>query len=361
MAFEATKQEWSEFYVFLRLLGEGRVFLGDRKGKKFRSVFWPITYVEREEYRGTRRYYVEGENIRMVREKEETTIPKIEFLNLAQQILEAIEGTPSDPVSSPIEVEAFMRKYEILDLQAETQDRTDLAISFWNPRKRADGFIVRSRLGAMQPLLAGGRAANIKYQLTANRFSVPTVENINAIESNNTVRDRMLRIEELGGKLKYDEVADKVFRSNLQMFDGQMGRILGEMARFMHLKEIAKVSELVAEIEESNPLKISHELLVKHQYYRFKVKQFLYACALGMRPAKIYRGNDSAIQGMIFVGADGVPICYHQSEEELFMEFLFTNTRLERGILERDKHGSLDRDHGEYFFRLNIQVGLTKK
>ena len=37
-------------------------------------------------------------------------------------------------------------------------------------------------------------------------------------------------------------------------------------------------------------------------FYEFKVKQFLMALALGMRPAKIYTGQDSAVEGILFDG-----------------------------------------------------------
>ena len=35
------------------------------------------------------------------------------------------------------------------------------------------------------------------------------------------------------------------------------------------------------------------------------MKQFLLALALGMRPAKIYNGTDSAVEGMLLTNGDG--------------------------------------------------------
>lgn len=108
-------------------------------------------------------------------------------------------------------------------------------------------------------------------------------------------------IERLGGILKYNDVADKVFRSNLCMIDLHFPRMLGEMLRVMHLDGISKVSDLTEAIKQINPLKIKDELIHKHSYYEYKMKQFLMALALGMRPAKIFNGIDSAISGFLFV------------------------------------------------------------
>lgn len=64
----------------------------------------------------------------------------------------------------------------------------------------------------MNPLLDGGRTANLKLEQTGIKFAVPTVNKINALpESANEVAERMLMIERLGGILKYADVADRVF------------------------------------------------------------------------------------------------------------------------------------------------------
>ena len=93
-------------------------------------------------------------------------------------------------------------------------------------------------------------------------------------------------IERLGGVLKYSDVADRVFRCNLLMIDLHFPRMLAEMVRMMHLDGIARISELTDRIKEINPLKIKDELINKHGFYEFKMKQFLLALALGMRPAR---------------------------------------------------------------------------
>ena len=107
--------------------------------------------------------------------------------------------------------------------------------------------------------------------------------------------------------------------------------------------------------------KIKEELISKHGFYEFKMKQFLLALALGMRPAKIYNGTDSAVEGILLVDGKGEVLCYHKSEKKTFEDFLYLNSRLEKGSVDKDKYGFLERENGVYYFKLNVKIGLIKR
>lgn len=361
MAFEATKREWCELYTFFRLLTEGKVSLGTAKAKKG-EITWPIAMIQREEHDGTRCYYIEQETIRITGENGEKTFPREDFGIVADLILQAVKSTTEDDVTSPNGVEEFLDEVAIFDLEAKTEDRTDLYIAFWHPEASLCGFSVRSRLGTMYPLLDGGRSANLKLEQSGVKLATPTVNKINALpESPTEVAERMMLIERLGGVLKYSDVADRVFRCNLQMIDLHFPRVLTEMVRIMHLDDITRISELTEIIKESNPLKIKEELINKHGFYEFKIKQFLMALALGMRPAKIYTGQDSAVEGILLMDGSGEVLCYHKSARPVMEDFLFLNTRLEKGSLDKDKYGFLEKENGTYYFKLNAKIGLVKR
>lgn len=361
MAFEATKKEWCEIYTFFRLLADGKVVLGTAEVKAG-EVSWPVAMIQREEHDGTRRYYIEEETIRIEGETGIKSIPREDFGIVAGLILQAVKSSSENDVTSPDGVEEFLDEAGIFDLEAKTEDRTDLSVAFWHPEAPLRGFNVRSRLSAMNPLLDGGRAANLKLEQSGIKFATPTVNKINALpESPNEVAERMMMIERLGGVLKYSDVADRVFRSNLLMIDLHFPRVLTEMVRIMHLDGISRISELTEIIKQINPLKIKDELINKHKFYEFKMKQFLMALALGMRPAKIYNGLDFAVEGILLVDGSGNVLCYHKSEKQVMEDFLFLNTRLEKGSLDKDKYGFLERENGVYYFKLNAKIGLVKR
>ncbi len=362
MSFEATKKEWSEIYVFFRLLSDGKVSMGTTKGKRNESNSRPIAMIQREEHDGTRRYYIDPEEIRLESETISKRLPREDFGIVADLILQAIKSSPTGEVASPDGVEEFLDEVSIFDLEARTDDRTDFSIAFWHEDAPLSGINIRSRIGTMNPLLDGGRTANLKLEQSGVKFASPTVNKINALPGSPTeVAERIMMIERLGGVLKYSDVADRVFRCNLLMIDLHFPRLLAEMVRTMHLDGITRISELTELMKNVNPLKIKEELINKHGYYEFKMKQFLMALALGMRPAKIYRGTDSAVEGMLFVDGNGEVMCYHKSEREVFEDFLFQNSRFEKGPLEKDKYGFLERENNVYYFKLNAKISLVKR
>ena len=361
MAFEATKREWGELYAFFRLLADGYVFAGTPDAKKNEALRYPVVMVQREEHDGTRQYIIEEEEIHICGEKIDKRIPREDFDAVAQLVLEALRNSRDNEVTSPDGVEEFLDEVAIYDLEAKTDDRTDFHVAFYNMDTPLVGLCVRSKLSPMFPLLDGGRSANFKFEQTGVKFATPTVNKINAFGEEEDVVGRMLMIERLGGILKFNDAADKIFRSNLGMIDLHFPRVLGEMVRAMHLEGMTKVTDLTEHIKQLNPLKIKDELITKHRYYEYKMKQFLMALALGMRPAKMFNGTDSAVAGFLLVDGQGEMICYQKSDRDTFADFLYNNTRLEKGSTNKDKYGYLERENGVYYFKLNLKIGLMKR
>lgn len=353
MAFEATKKEWSELYVFFRLLADGQA--------KTELQSLKVAKVQREEHDGTRQYIIGENEVHIIGEKINKCIPREYFGEAADAILAALKSSPDLMVESPEGVEEFLDDAAIFDLEAKTEDRTDFHVSFYDVDVPLAGFCVRLRIGGMSPLLDGGRSANLKFEMAGVKFATPTIGKVNALETPNAVADRMMMIERLGGVLKYADVADKVFRCNLQMIDLHFPRMLAEMVRTMQLDGITKISELTEQIKAVNPLKIKDELINKHGFYEYKMKQFLMALALGMRPAKIFNGTDSAVSGYLFVDGNGEIICYRKADKKEFEDFLFNNTRLEKGDTEKDKYGYLEKENGVLYFKLNVKIGFLKR
>lgn len=361
MAFDATKREWSELYVFFRLLADGFVFEGTEDLSSGENIKLPVAMVRREEHDGTRLYVIDGDYVSIQGEGMDKKVPREDFGTAACLILKSLKENSDDNVTSPDGVEEFLDEVAIYNLEAKTEDRTDICVAFYNTDAPLYGFCVRSRLGKMFPLLDGGRTANFKFELTGIKFSAPMVGKINSFGDENDVVGRMLMIERLGGKLRFDDVADKVFRNNISMIDLKFHRVLGEMIRIMHLDDITKVKELTEAIELMNPHKIKDELIKKNGYYRFKVKEFLLAAATGMRPAKIYYGPDSVISGLLFLNSDGQVFCYRRENRRPFVDFLYNNTRFEKGPVSKDKYGYIEKENGVYYFKLNLKIGYLKR
>lgn len=359
----ATRREWSELYTFFTILAQGGLAAGTAEGTE--GDWLPVVLVRRQEHDGPRTYFIESEEIHIRGEEMDERFPREDFATVAQMIREALAAThDTDEVEAPEGVEGFLDAVRIYNLEAVTDDRTDLHVAFYHPSTPLVGLRIYSRLCATDPLLDGGRTANLKMEQTGIRFSQPAVYKINYTDDPGNpaeVARRMLYIESMGGILKYSDVCDRVFRSNLHMIDLHFPRVLCEMLRVFHLDQISRIDELTALMEERNPLKIKDELIHKHGFYRFKMKQFLLALALGLRPAKIYTGRDTAVSGLIMVSAEGRLTVYQKTDKDVFADYLFTHTRLEKGLPDKDKYGYLERENKLYYFKLNLKIGFTRR
>ena len=61
--FKGNKWEWSEVYVLLRLLTDGKIYAADSELNKLVDVYFPIIRVIREETKGEVKEYNAGEMI----------------------------------------------------------------------------------------------------------------------------------------------------------------------------------------------------------------------------------------------------------------------------------------------------------
>lgn len=88
----------------------------------------------------------------------------------------------------------------------------------------------------------------------------------------------------------------------------------------------------------------------------YKVKKFLCACALGMKPAKAWDGVDEANGGYIVVKEDGEVLAYHIYNRNMFEGYLLNNTVLKRASTTKHNYMKLYEDNEETFIKLNLQV-----
>jgi type II restriction enzyme len=63
----------------------------------------------------------------------------------------------------------------------------------------------------------------------------------------------------------------------------------------------------------------------------------------------------------MMVDAQGEVVCYQKSDRQAFADFLYNNTRLEKGPTEKDKYGYLEKENGVHYFKLNLKIGLVKR
>lgn len=362
--FEIHRKDWTELLTLLRLLCEESLATADRKGRPTDERI-PLNGVARQEENGLRRYRRTPDEIIITNDAQPDTAPITVPLDLWKAATDHVfqllrEAGTDEQVIVDDETEAFLDDIQLFSIGGTAEGRHHLMLSL---DERPDGLAIHlSRAGASPSLLLdGGRTANLKLEQTGTRFATPMAAKVNYLETETTIRDRMLLIERMGSSLRYHNVADKVFRANLALIDLHLGRLLTEMLRMSYMDELLRLDDLVAALRVLNPLKVTTELIEKHRYYEYKVGQLLLACLSGMRPGKIYRGETSLPPYLILLTPDSTPVLFDTTDRETLVQFLLSNTRLLRGCMEKDKYGMLERENNVYYFKLNLKIGLTKR
>lgn len=397
--FTISRKEWIELVALMKVMSKPKLSWSNNKGLPIKGRTARLECIQRKEINGFRTYRRIEEaveevptqliEITCVRENpEEGGKPITERLtveadlwtdaaNHAAELLRTAPSTAEGGNDALLEVddamEAFLDDIQMQSIGGISEGPFHILLGVNGQKTAVTGVL--NRCGSVTTrLLDGGRAANLKLLQTGTRFAQPMAQKVNyegeevLAESKNSteaisrvVRDRMVMIERMGSSLKYEDVADKVFRCNLAMIDLHMGRLLTEMVRMSYLEDLTRVDELLLRINEENPLKVKSELIEKHHYYEHKLRQLLFACLGGMRPAKIFTGIDNLPAFFLLLTPDGTPVLFDAADRDLLSRFLQLNSRLERGSLEKDHYGVLERENNQYFFKLNLKLALTKR
>lgn len=359
--FTASRKDLGELYTLFRLVEDMSVAEATAEGRAAEQAV-AYTAVLREEDKVMKSYRREAEEVLIERSDSDDVVrlAASEWSAVAVALFEALRQTDDENLVLVDDAEeAFLDKAGIFTLAGTGEGPHHLLLATPTGLQTAAVWL---RAGAYPTkILDGGRSANLKLEQTGTRFASPMAAKVNALTTPNTVRDRMQLVEEMGSTLRYANVADKVFRANCAMIDLHLGRLLTEMVRLSYQENIFRLDELALRMNELNPLKVKTELIEKHGFYAYKVKQLLMACAAGMRPAKIYTGTEDMPPYRLIVNPDGSLVAFPAAERSSLADFLFHHTRLERGSMEKDKYGELERENNVYYFKLNLKIALIKR
>ena len=121
----------------------------------------------------------------------------------------------------------------------------------------------------------------------------------------------------------------------------------------------SSIKDSVEMVAKQNPFGFTGKDVVA--FYEHKMKVLLLDSALGMTPAKEWKGRYDANGGYLVVKKDGDIVCYHFYNRNDVEDYLYHNTRFERASRSRYHFGSLYRgDNGEVYIKLNLQIRFTK-
>lgn len=360
MALSGNKGEWSEIYTLFRLLGEGKVHAGDANLNKL-DLYYPILSIIREE---SKRYEYKPDtkqNIVVIDENgnEYARVSMDKFMEESKSLLDVVKTTSKRAFEIP-STECFMSEIGCTKLKAPSCDKADIHIVIHDLRTNMTpelGFSIKSQLGSPSTLLNAGETTNITYRIEGEDMTDEEINTINAIKDH---LPRMAVITKKGYKLKYYDIEHSTFKNNLLFLDTCMPEFIATCLVCDSMPNAtSSIKDAVEMVAKQNPFDFTGKDVVA--FYEHKMKVLLLDSALGMTPAKEWKGRYDANGGYLVVKKDGDIVCYHFYNRNDVEDYLYYNTRFERASRSRYHFGSLYRgDDGKVYIKLNLQIRFTK-
>ncbi|MEZ4909983.1 MAG: HpaII family restriction endonuclease [Saprospiraceae bacterium] len=350
------KGEWSEIYVFLKLLADGKLNAADANLNVIPEVYYPIIKILREESNNKREYVIDS-TIKIIdgNSKDEIlSIPLSEFVIKSNELLRFLKKSEGSSFSFPT-IEEFLQSIDVKNLTASKNEKSDISIVVHDLNtglKPKLGFSIKSMLGKNSTLFNPGNTTNFIYEIINLNIDI---DEINKIETAPKIANKIKCIIESGATIQFVNLASKSLKLNLQLIDSDLPKILAELLLIKYSNSgTATIFNTLQQVVNKNPLQ--YDLSLGHPFYQYKIKNFLTDMALGMTPSAIWKGNYDATGGIIIVKENGEIVCYYIYNRNEFQEYLLRNTRIEQASTSRYNFGNLYEENGKKYLKLNLQI-----
>ena len=349
------KGEWSEAYVLLRLLAQGKMYAADENLEQIDDMYFPILKILREEIENRKYEYAVNAQDR-----------KIDIYyngQLVQSHLQEQFCTEADYLYDKIveggnrafaieKTEEFLKAIGCERLAAPSSDKTDISMQIYDINTGYSpvcGFSIKSEIGNAPTLINATGATNFIYEVEG--LSDEQIDSINAIDTRTKIKDRMERIFNEASSVKFVKVNSDIFSNNLMLIDSRLHEIVAASLVCHYKDGYTTCRDVVDALERANSLDFPVS-----GFYTYKFKELLCCAALGMTPATAWDGHDEANGGYIVVTSNGNVLAYHIYNRDFFKEYLMNNTKYERASTSRHGYASLYKEDDKTYIKLNLQI-----
>ena len=366
------KGEWAEFYVMLKLLGEGKLYAADNKLKKKLDSYLDVLKIIRQEYETQVLEYIVDRDDSSVIVKPQgaetvlATIPMTEFEKCATTLFQGIKHAKGMSVATPDSVCEFAKVIyvgkpkapAVKALKRQFGGKNDIFIEVRDGQTAivsVMGFSIKSKFGHNPTLFNAGSSSQYLFRLSGCDDTI--MKEFNGITDGKGGRAwgccvQYLRSHRIGAEFARTQYP--IYGENLYLVRESMARI---MAWCVHDRLLAgepehRVKETVERMAAANPLGVGNPDI----YYEKAIKDFLIAGFTGMTAGSKWDGKEQVNGGYIVVMDDGDVICYHSNDRESFRDYLYRNTYFEYVSADKYNWGYIIKIDGEYYLPLNISV-----
>lgn len=353
------KGEWSEFYVFLKILSERRLIPADSDLNPVLENALPVLKIYREETSGKiSTYDISSQPSKILIYLSEKDEPGIIDSGLISSKLATIFSKINTGILVDPDRDELMKTLKCSVFRAMPGgSKEDIKMVIHDPvtaQSRDMSYSIKSQVGSPSTLLNASNATNFIYEVS---YPDINLEELNLLKGAGKI---VGTVNSKNGSLKFVGVNNDTFNQNMELIDYLFPEIMAYLLQIYYSSSrLSKISEIVESLDNQFVLPISGRTVKKSEII-FKLKTFLVAIALGMTPSKEWNGNLSANGGYLIVKTDGSVLCYHIFNLDSFKEYLFNTTKFEKGSETRHKYGKIYNINDRHFINLNLQIRFLK-
>lgn len=335
--------EWTEAYVFLRLLGNGRIYAADGNFERDENVYIDILNIIRHEKDHILDFKRELE-MEVVHAHDNGVMFRVlaysELIEKANFLYGAIKNvTSKDRKFSVPEIEEYLTELKFsqpkvpklpknveetygtkTDIIVTLQDSVDHAVS-------TTGFSIKSHLGSASSLFNSSMASKFFYEIVGCDDEMMYEINGNHISSEIGMLAFIKNNPDL--TLQFKGTSEE-FNDNLDFVELKMPEILScailTQIGYYDRAASSKTKDIVAKIVEANPVGVRKP----ETWYEAKMKDFLYASFSGLTASEPWDGRKKLSGGYIDVNTSGDMLYYRAVSDDVFNTFLYEHTFFDR-------------------------------
>lgn len=383
MTVRANKGEWTELYVLLKLIAEGKLVQSDMDLNPDNTNIYQVmkSYKSEQGYRLEFEREELGEEVKIhifkVDDTQEELLNSYTYQELTKVVEDTLSGVKEgEGRSFPIpELNSFLQNNQIKTAKADSGTKSDIRLKIYDHRLAKDtdlGFSIKSLLGKDATLLNTGAGNNFIYKVKnlPENFDLQSF-NSNTYKTGAKITARLEKIRDIAADCCFQKIQSKQFYKNLKIIDGDLPEILAHCLYLRYLNRKSSIEKLVEILEDSDPLNFYAGGRGQQKFYEYKIKKFLVESAMGMTSEAVWLGEYDSFGGVIVAKKDGSIVCFHIYDFNLLRNYLLKRTKLEQAATGEDEnnpgypdnnakkkyfYGWLFKEDNDFFIKLNLQV-----
>lgn len=264
------------------------------------------------------------------------SIPESEFLLKGEDFLKKTSGVNNVSIN----VIEFLNKIECNNI-SEINANNDLIIILHDERCYQECQNRRSIIESYdEDAIFIYKINNIRKQETVFFNSLQRCE------------EKFAYMQSIGAELSFYKLENNILHNNFILLDAYIERIVAEVLLNCYFNKENDFSEIIEIIENSDPLKIKAN--TQQLIYTYKIKQLLFALALGMKTTSVWYGRYANC--FVFINKNSDIKFFTSLNNGALGDYLFYNTRFETPSTSRHEFGEIYKDGDDFFLKLNLQI-----